>query len=522
MRIIPLSSMTALALAAGLVSQAKATIVPAQKGSACSGVWDTFTATATAGGNPRQPWSLTCIDGDPTCDRDGQQNGACQIQITGCASSSDIAGCTPEPLTSVKFNGAVRNKLLGFLPVSIGQTGCGVPGTITLNLKGKKKNKPSKKVMLIANFRTTAKGQNRLRVQCRPVPTTGGTVRVCPSRQGLPSQITLTVPQEGTDLDNGWSGTSHNFPVIFGSQLKYCPSGCDTSSNPVCQLSGPTGPDSLNGETFGAPLPLFTTGVPVCVVNRYKDPTNTGTFNLQDGTGDGPVNLFSDVFLRTGQDTQVCPRCNNAVAFGEGALNTAGKCDATSAAPGDDCIIDGLGTVARGTTTDEYKLSSQCRPAGAPTATLDIPLNLTTATRTLAGDKPCPGQTGNNTCEQFAGSTCTAQCAPGSPACVTQVNGQCIDTKGGISQLCCSHDLRTPCFPSGPGGQIVRTGTPSVPQPAWPDPTYPKNTAAGQDADYVAIFCIAATGNNLIDGVTRLPGPGALILPSEIRVDAVQ
>jgi hypothetical protein len=535
MKLIRRSALLVVPFVVGATLPAHAVLVPAQKGSACSAVFDTGTALATAGNGPKAPWRLTCADGDPTCDRDGLQNGTCSIQINGCANVTAIAGCTPEALTKVTVNGVIKNKLIGFAPISVGQNGCGVPGTISLNLKGKKKNKKSKPATLIVNFKTTKKGQNRLKVQCTP-PGTSQTGASCPKRStaGFPSQLTLMVPQQGTDLDNGWTGASHNFPVIFGSSLKYCLDGCDTTSTSVCNLSGTTSAGgaatSLNGPTFGAPLPLLASNVPVCVVNRYKDPTITGTYNLQTGEGDGPVNLTSEVFLRQGQDAQVCPRCVNAAQFGAAALNTTGTCDNTSASPGAPCVVDGLGTVARGNIVDTYKLSSQCPPVGAPTASLPIPLNLTTASRSITGDKPCPNPPGfpakaqqqNNTCE-LRGGVCNSACQPGSPACATQVNGQCIDTKGGISQLCCSNDATLPCFATGTGQPgITRTGTTSVPQPPWPETTYPKNTAQGQDEAYVATFCIAETGNILIDGITGLPGPGALILPATARVDAVQ
>ena len=62
---------------------------------------------------------------------------------------------------------------------------------------------------------------------------------------------------------------------------------------------------------------------------------------------------------------------------------------------------------------------------------------------------------------------------------------------------------------------ISRTGKPTVPQPAWPDPTYPKKTdcAPGACTVQVATFCEAATGTGSVDGLAGLPGPGALILP---------
>ena len=55
-----------------------------------------------------------------------------------------------------------------------------------------------------------------------------------------------------------------------------------------------------------------------------------------------------------------------------------------------------------------------------------------------------------------------------------------------------------------------------VPTPPWPDAAYPK-TANG--SVFAATFCIPAA-NDLISGVTGLPGPGALILPFDLTVSA--
>ena len=81
--------------------------------------------------------------------------------------------------------------------------------------------------------------------QCRKVGTAGwcGTALGQPvspectrTPSNLPTQLTLTVPLvdpnnpargNGSDLDNGVSGLSHNFPILGGSTLKYCLSGCD-------------------------------------------------------------------------------------------------------------------------------------------------------------------------------------------------------------------------------------------------------------------------------------------------------
>src|SRR5207244_3845966 len=99
-----------------------------------------------------------------------------------------------------------------------------------------------------------------------PPLTTGGAAHVCGDA------ATVTVADKCTDVDNGWTGISHNFPVTPGSQLFLCVSGCDTSTNPNCTATGPIGAGSLNGVTFGPPLPLLAAQVPVCVLNRFQTP----------------------------------------------------------------------------------------------------------------------------------------------------------------------------------------------------------------------------------------------------------
>src|SRR5262249_20779661 len=251
MRLSRLSSLTALALTAGLLSQAFAAEVPGKKGN-CSAVWETGPAAVTVG-NARS--TLTCTAGDSTGDADGVANGVCVVQLTACVGQA-AQGCTPGTLTTLTFTGATLKKLSGFVAPPVSPPGaCGVPGTLNVPLirvpkntsKPLKKYKNSKKVTLLMK----SKGfQNKLVVQC---VTQGapGTPPTCPNREspGLPSQITLTVPTadrahpeqgNGSDLDNGWTGTSHNFPVIGGSSLKYCLSGCDGTSTFECTGSGGT------------------------------------------------------------------------------------------------------------------------------------------------------------------------------------------------------------------------------------------------------------------------------------------
>jgi len=510
MRISRLSTALALAFSFFVLSQAHATIVVGKAGN-CAAIWDTSTASATPNSKGA---SLTCTDGDPTCDTDGQPNGTCSISLTACVGQTSDSCPTPAPITgALKFKSLIggvpkRNVVLGFVPPAAGTCASASMGLALVRVpkntsKPLKKLKPSKKVSL----QLKAKGfLNALTVQCVP-PGTVTTGAVCPPRTdgaSLPNQITLQVPSTGSDLDNGWTGSSHNFPIIQGSTLKYCLSNCDGTSDTLCDGSGTTGDGSLNGPTFGAPLPLLASGVPVCVINRYQAQTVTSTFDLASGVGSSQINLFSDVYL-TNNPGEVCPRCNPDTPTNtpEEQIGKRGKCSTTArAGVGTACTIEGQVKVTLGAGNQQYFLSSACIPSQSQnTASLDIRLPLTTGEAPpLVGPLPCPDSAGPQTSDDAcgAGGTCTEGACTGT-SCVSGSGTSCIDSKGGISQACCSSNTQTPCFNTRGGGSITRTGTP-IP-------------ASGQGT-FAATFCIARTNSSLINGVTGLPGPGALLLPS--------
>src|SRR5262249_51380619 len=174
---------------------------------------------------------------------------------------------------------------------------------------------------------------------------------------------------------NGWTGTSHNFPIIGGTTLKYCLSDCDRTSATTCTATGTTGAGRLNGPTLRAPLPPPAPRLPVGVVNRHQPGGLKGTFDLQTGeagtTTPNLVPLFSDIYLRLGKSAAVCPRC--VVAGGSGSIGSVGKCDAESSTPGASCTVDGLATVQQGPPgTQSYTPSSTCTPPGGAAAPLAI------------------------------------------------------------------------------------------------------------------------------------------------------
>lgn len=337
---------------------------------------------------------------------------------------------------------------------------------------------------------------------------------VCPLRENpsWPRQVTFAVTGSGSDLDLGWTGLSHGFPAMGGGSLAYCLSGCDGTVDTECNLVGSTGPNSLNGELFGPPVPILSAGLPACLVNRFQEGTLTGSFDLSTGKVSdlparrNPVDLFVDTYLRVGMSTAVCPRCEVEGVSGEQALGVTGRCDQTSRTPGASCVVEGVTTVVGGEGDPEYTLSRDCVPASDaqnPTV-MDVRMRLGTGLSTLAGSPPCPDALGPQSAHDSCGAmgTCDATCT--GAACVkTDTLGRCEDAKGGISQVCCSGDTTRPCFPTRNGGVIERTGAPAV---------------SGQTGALAAVFCVPRTGWFAPDVVAGLPGPGALILPMQVSV----
>jgi hypothetical protein len=425
-------------------------------------------------------------------------NGACEFKVAGCV-NLDSTSCTPKNVTKFKAKGVPA-------PTLGSASSCGAEGTIIVKVKGKKKKRPKTKTVRLQVKTSDGKPKgetDRIKLVCKP--TCPG---ACDNKAGGPDEVEMVVGEEGTDLDNGWTGDSMNFPTPANSTVFMCLDGCDDSTNPACTGSGATGSGTKNGQFFGPPLPLLAANVPVCVLNVYRDAAIPGSYNLDTGEASMQVNLNSEVYFT--DPAKVCPRCT-----GTNVVGGSGTCD-SGQREGQACTVQSILRVALSTASNkDFQLTSDCLPIrGNPDGVLDIRLGLTTETTPALGTGgpiPC-GQEPSNPKALFAqdngcqGSTCGSPCSFGSPACLTKnSNGDCVDAKGGLSQLCCNNNAAKPCHPVG----ITRTGARAMLTPAWPDPTYPK-VGTGTLA---AVFCEQATNTFTINATTGLPGPGTVLLP---------
>src|SRR3989442_1185164 len=73
----------------------------------CVSVFDAPGANTPA--PPRTPRNVDCVDGDPSCDTDGQRNAQCVFNIRLCINSTAVTGCTPDRTDSVTVAHALDN-----------------------------------------------------------------------------------------------------------------------------------------------------------------------------------------------------------------------------------------------------------------------------------------------------------------------------------------------------------------------------------------------------------------------------
>lgn len=476
------------------------------------------TRATVAGGSPGNACFLTLegIDANPSCedgsscDADGAADGICTFQFTACAYQT-TDGCTPQAVT--KYVVKPKRDAGGIVLPATGATSatCAASASsfqVKLKTKGKgskRKQIATTKALTILAKAGKAKDKNTVKFRCEPAGT------ACPANAaGGPKQLTMSVADQASDLDNGWTGESHAFPVTPNATISLCLADCDGTSDPECTGSGAVGAGTRNGATFGAPLPLLTAGVPVCLVNAFGGDITGATANMTTGEITVPVRLRTGVHITS--LNEVCPRCDG------------GKCSGGSN-EGGSCAVDAQLKVVQSLGANKtYNLSRSCPPSGAQKAAdLDILLPLLTGISSLTSAE-C-NTTNLGTCNvafqdlpDGCGTCVEGGCVGNSQTCATQIDdpsnpGQqiCVDSKGGTNQACCSGNKAKRCFPTNGGGTLSRKGLAAVPA-AGANPS-----VLTADEVLAGTFCIPPTGACNVDRLTGLPGLGAIILPIQTQ-----
>jgi len=367
----------------------------------------------------------------------------------------------------------------------------------------------------------------------------------CPGQCGSPTGVfgtpsgsfaclCLDIPRQriiehaAADLDNGWTGISHDSGIVEGGGYVVDLYDCDNVTDFDCNVGpscsgaphfpcssdagcaffgqgtcrkrqtavGPhcntnpqvvcvndsqcTGPGDFCLKQFhGAPLPLSSGGVSVCVINIFSEDV-VGTTNLQTGAGAVRLRQASVTYLGPVAD-QPCPVCGG---FCSGTLGAGGapgqrqRCTLNSDCASNNCITGNICSYGAnadkecrpdppfGGDTDLFGNPSQdCGPPpGAPIsgpAGLDILFNpATTGSVQLIPTHECDNFAfASNRCIDGAnegrpctsgvdcpGGTCNEQCfcpsGSGRPQQPNACNNACVG--GGNDGLLCTNDGQCP------------------------------------------------------------------------------
>ena len=390
---------------------------------------------------------------------------------------------------------------------------------------------------------------------CAP-PSLGGDACTCPV-----GSFDLSARSDA-DLDTGWTGIAHDQKALDGFLFPTYLYGCTSG-----------GPDTACGflayytsAYFGAPLPLSSGGVPICVINTVAGEA-VGGLDLATGALSFNYQLVSAV--HTGEDVaQPCPICVGDATVDDdvkdgtcsGGPSNGGPCDADAESPvfgatSFDCFPDPNGNIGNlpivfenattGTKIETLAAGSPaCRAFGFTGAQCFCDTCDDTAATPCRTHDDCVAL-GGTTCggprcqspSPNVGDSCTtpADCGggpcsvPGEPtkpnACLS---GTCTHVGDGEGE-CATGPFGGTCSPQEtfrgctapsdcpfPGDTCVFGA-----RPCFPATVTRRGTPGLPDGTWAGTFCIPPTGASSVNVTAGLPGLGALLLPYTIANLAV-
>ncbi len=171
-------------LLAALLAPASATaaIVPGG-GSSASDCYGAFDVRGADGASRK----VACVDGDPTCDGDGQCQGTCTFDVAVCLNQ---AGCTPQPLAKPP---AVRGATLVLPTPGATEPLCGAGGEVAVTVRGRKRTKARTKKLTLKVVTTGKPKSDKDVVVLRCAPRTDA----CPTTTTTLPTTTTTLPPRG-------------------------------------------------------------------------------------------------------------------------------------------------------------------------------------------------------------------------------------------------------------------------------------------------------------------------------------
>jgi len=312
-----------------LGTTATATVIPGA-GNRRSACYAEFNVQGAVGSN-----TVTCTDGDPSCDSDGLCDGTCTFRVALCPNQSDpnLPKCSPSSLASQPV---VTGASIPPVPDLSGST-CGQFGTAAVSTRkgGTKKGKSVVKVRATAVSGKPKKSVTKLTFICLPrtgtcppptttttaPPTTTTTAGVTTTTEvtttttsastttlgstttTTASTTTTTGPTTTTTTTTvgGSTSTSTTIPSSCGNSFVEPGEDCDPPGNPSC-----TDPDSPTGAMLGCDANCHCPGATTTTTTTEAGSTTTSTTETTSTTTSTTQPSFSLLTFTTSVGTTSC------------------------------------------------------------------------------------------------------------------------------------------------------------------------------------------------------------------------
>ena len=228
------------------------------------------------------PTRLECTDGDPGCDQDGDcHNGSCTFRVQACVNQPDL-DCVSSALRSLKIAPA---KVGIAPPANLAGAACGDLANVVVPLRGRKKNKAGKQVIVLKAKPSSGKATDvdKDTLVCLPAPTGGAcptststTSTTPPTTASLPGATTTTVAVTTTTTQVG-ATTTTQIGATTTTQV-----GATTTTQIGATTTTQVGATTTTTSAGGT-----TTTIPgqTCAAIVVGQPI-TGTYRLEGATGD--------------------------------------------------------------------------------------------------------------------------------------------------------------------------------------------------------------------------------------------
>jgi hypothetical protein len=468
---------------------------------------------------------VTCTDGDP-CDTDGQCQGTCTFKVAVCPNQSTLAGCTPHPPVALSGKSITSGTLSS--PADLSGTDCGTFKDVTVNVKGKKKNKPGKLVLHVKAKITGGK----------PKTDTDNVTLICKPRVGTCPPPTTTTTTTLTTVTTTTT-TTLMCPAVSGTKLAFTTAVGTSSCGPAGLATPPAAP--LSGEldsdtscsTKIADLGLGCLcfgggGATIVACGKIPD----GATSLLDisgpGTLAGSTGTSSNDCTKGAGPGKHCAN-NNSVP----ACTSDGDCGGAAGSCALDancffgpplpivspppfaalttCVLNVVQTNASGTFNGTTGDSNVSLPLSSR-----VYISGNTASpcpKCLSGHCDPTWKTNTNTTSPDTNAVCTptgiqlttTDCRPSLPGFQAPLPVNLTPLTTGTVSMTSATGMFCPQNNAGAFGQgnaqcIQETGMPAG----------SLSDGLPHNSNLASVFCIPATGNAAVDGVADLPGPGAI------------